>query len=276
MWLSMATNKNKDNSKMFLPTFDCFLWPIIQLLKQEGQEMTRLQIIEGVLQTKEVTIEENVDLEELNYRVNRAFDILMVADILVERSGHKFTLSNYALALDENEVRALPRHIRTLDRYFCHEDTENKSNIVSEESIAKTIVESLNSEPLNDIELNEKLVKTYIDTDNGGKSKEVIDSFIKQVNYVKTVLKAKQVIDSDSEGLNFIEKEADKAKMEVDKHYNASSYFLKKSWDNLLEKVRDKRINYLKKRSISGLLVSFLVIIALVKIIISFSTKSRN
>lgn len=266
MWLTKATNKNMNDFNIFLPSFDCFIWPIIELMKSSGDEMTKKQVIKSVQDSKFVNMPDkelsNREIRELEYRAERAFDLLLVAEIIEERFGNLYALTNGAFLITEEEARNLPRRVRTLDSYFIHDESQ-EDLVDNPQAIAAQTIEALKEDSLNEFELKEKLVKEFASKNDLKKNLSVVDNYVTKVDYVKKVLEAKDIVEEDNDGNIELCHSPRKAKKLLDLHYTYSSWQQMKSFfqgfkKSLVEKEVEKTNSNLKKGLLAdlGLFVS--------------------
>lgn len=213
--------------EIILPTFDVFLWPIVEVMKTRVEEWSRSQVIESVLEHESIKgyfhRSSKGDKAELQYRAARAFDLLLVADVVEERFGNLYALSNGALVLTEEETLSIPKRIRTLDSYFHHSEDQTGPVAFAEEESKKTIasktVKFLRGKSLNELQLKEKLVKDFIERRGLGRNLKVINAYLKKADYVKMVLESEDVVSCNDDGTIELTEDLEEARQTVEEHY---------------------------------------------------------
>ncbi len=215
-----------------LPTFDMFLWPVIEVMKSRVGEWSRAQVVDAVIEHPSVmgysvNLSDN-DQSELRYRAARAFDLLVVADVVEERFGNLYALGNGALVLTEEETLAIPKRIRTLDSYL-HQSQESSSQELfvdqeTKKSIAKKTVKFLRDESLNELQLKEKLVKDFVKRRGLGKNLKAINAYLKKAEYVKMVLESEDVVSCRDDGTIELTEDLDQARQTVEEHYDLKGW----------------------------------------------------
>ena len=264
-----------------LPSFDYFFWPILEFMKEEGEEVTRLQAIDAVCKnfyqasaSKTYTEHEK---EELSYRVGRAFDLLAVAEIVEERLGNLFALSNGGLTITFEEASNLHRHVRNLDNYF-HDNGEAVDHAVeSKEQIAKDTVRFLKGEPLNELQLKEKLVKDFIERNGIGRNMKVVNGYLKQADYVKSVLKAEEIVAETEDGTFVLREPADEAEHIIEEHYhNEGLGSISRGFQTLIRRVRARAKARYGKALMKQLAYDMTAIFSIIGLTWLFARESRK
>lgn len=217
-----------------LPTFDMFLWPVIEVMKSRVGEWSRAQVVDAVIEHPSVmgysvNLSDN-DQSELRYRAARAFDLLVVADVVEERFGSLYALGNGALVLTEDETLAIPKRIRTLDSYL-HQSKESSSQELfvdqeTKKSIAKKTVKFLRDESLNELQLKEKLVKDFVNRRGLGKNLKAINAYLEKADYVKMVLESEDVVSCRDDGTIELTENVKEARQTVEEHYSHQGWAL--------------------------------------------------
>lgn len=207
-----------------IPSFDYFFWPILEFMKEKGEEVSRLQAVDSVCR-KFYRAPGNKGLSELardevSYRVGRAFDLLTVAEIVEERLGNLYVLSNGGLTITHEEASNLHRHVRNLDNYFQDNGDAIEHPVESREVIARNTVRFLKGDALNDLQLKEKLVKDFIDRNGIGRNMKVVNGYLKQAEYVKTVLKAEDIVAESKDGRFVLKEPFEDAERVIEEHYH--------------------------------------------------------
>lgn len=196
-------------------------------MKTRVEEWSRSQVIESVLEHPSIKSHFDLSSEsgrsELRYRADRAFDLLVVADVVEERLGNLYALGNGALVLTEQEALAIPKRIRTLDSYFHHSEDQTGQVAFAEEESKKTIasktVKFLRGKSLNELQLKEKLVKDFIERRGLGKNLKVINAYLKKADYVKMVLESEDVVSCGNDGTIELTEDLKEARQAVEEHY---------------------------------------------------------
>ncbi|MCB9472088.1 MAG: hypothetical protein H6677_27680 [Candidatus Obscuribacterales bacterium] len=239
MWTEAGSSSSEINGagvtgSTELPTFDCFLWPVIEVMKSRVGEWGRAQVVESAIEHPSIglspaELSEN-DEQELRYRAARAFDLLVVAEVVEERFGNLFALGAGALVLTEEEALTIPRRIRTLDSYFHRgEDQSSDESLLGREtkkSIARKTVKFLRDESLNELQLKEKLVKDFVDRRGLGKNLKVINAYLKKAEYVKMVLESEDVVSCKEDGTIELSEDSQTAREVLEEHYEHPAWNL--------------------------------------------------
>lgn len=239
------------NDDLHLPSFDSYLWPIIQVMKSDEQEQSRDQILTKVLSMPCADWDEleASDKKELHYRAQRAFDLLIVADLIEEKFGNLYTLTNGALILEESDANSLPRRVRTLDTYLS-QGNEVPTVTESNKVIAKRTVRFLRGDNLNGLQLKEKLVKDFLARNEVGINMAAVDAFLDKTDYVKMVLEAEDILEVADDGHIELCQSPDQSDRLVEEHYsrNYVGEFIARRFNNLSERYKRKKGNRLRIR----------------------------